>query len=132
MATSNLTGDLRLSTRYDDSLYIRPGGTGIINSGYTTNHDILVSRLSPEHSVATYIAPTINTDYLYRHQISDYGFYNHNTTYYTLDISCGYPVFDGYIIFPQNVRIEMLNKPSDDFLKEIAFTHKAEWKDRNI
>lgn len=47
------------------------------------------------------------------------------------EYKCDFPVFDGYILFPHGVKIELVNKPSEDFLKEIRLLHKAVWIDNN-
>lgn len=106
-----------------DLSYIRRVTGTIELDRYTENQVNYIDNLNYNIPIPS-IRNTFNSDITEAYGLT-------NRQFYALKIPCGYPVFDGYIIFPQGVRIELLNKPSDDFLKEIELTHKAVWEDRN-
>ena len=106
----------------------------VINNRVSTRADFVTSATL--NDPYTFRAYTDRDYYINTHNIDNpytdsiISAYSNYATRSSVNFICDYPVYDGYLLFPQGVRIELLNKPSDDFLKEIALLHKAEWKDR--
>lgn len=74
------------------------------------------------------IIPLVDQTTVYSHTQS------YNTLKNNLEVSCGFPVFDGYFILSMDfykIKIEVLNKPSEKQLTQLLKIYKnSEWQDR--
>lgn len=101
-------------------------GNEVINNLTTNNNGL--SRYALDQ-LERYATPSTSGFYIDTNPILHHTLTSAYTNIY--EYKCDYPVFDGYLLFPHGVKIELLNKPSEEFLKEVLLLHKAEWIDSN-